>query len=142
MLLFKPYHVFPIVCPLLPIICEEQANPKTETRRAWTKPRAKVGSVHQCKLNFYDPCFAKVEIRDVYEQPLGEMTKCAALREGGYTLDEYKRLWQIINKEPLNPLEEVFVVEMRCVEVNISSADLVRYGSMYRNHMQALRSEA
>ena len=141
MLLFKPYHVFPLVASALPIEgWPEGMRPKTHTRRIWKRPRAKIGSTHQCKLNFYDPHFARVDIRDVYEQPLGEMTEEDAKAEGGYTLAEYARIWQIINGEPLNPLEEVWVVEMLCVEVNISSSDLVKYGSMYREHMQALRS--
>jgi hypothetical protein len=141
MLLFKPYHVFPIVMPALPVM-QRDAEPKTETRRAWKKPRAKIGSTHKCRLKFDENYFARVEILDVYEQPLGEMTELAALHEGGYTLEEYARIWQIINKAPLNPLEEVYVVEMRCIEVNISTEDLVKYGCMYRDHMQALRGAA
>jgi len=132
MLLFKPYHVFPIVC-------EGQAIRKTETRRSWSKARAKAGSVHQCKLNFYDLYFAKVEILDVYEQSLGEMTGASAKREGGYTGEEYARLWEIINKRPLNPLEEVFVVQMRCVESQVDPIALKSYENMYRMHMDALR---
>ena len=147
MLLFKPYHIFPIVCgnvPILPWVglSSWEKIQKTETRRAWERPRAKVGSEHQCKLNFYDPFFAKVRILDVYEQPFGEMTEEAAQREGGYSLAEYSRLWQIINKKALNPLEEVYVVEMECVEVDLDMAAVVKYGSMYREHMQALRSAA
>lgn len=140
MLLFKPYHVGPIIAPALPI--EMGIPAKTETRRDWIKPRAKAGSVHQCKLNFYDKHFAKVEIIDVYEQPLGEMSEESAQAEGGYSLAEYARIWQIINKVPLNPLMEVYVVEMKCIEVNVNTDDLVKYRSMYGEHMRALRGAA
>lgn len=138
-LLFKPYHVFPIVASTLYPMTVVPTRAKTETRRAWGKPRAKIGSTHLCRLDFTDNYFAKVNIRDVYKQPLGEMTEEAAMNEGGYTLEEYGRLWQIINKKPLNPLEEVFVVEMLCVEVNLSQIQIEKYGCMYREHMQALR---
>jgi hypothetical protein len=33
----------------------------------------------------------------------------------------------------------VFVVEMKCISVHLSSEDLVKYGSMYRDHMRTLR---
>ncbi len=142
MLLFKPYHVFPIVAPALPISYPEQVDSKTETRRSWEKPRAKPGSSHFCRLKFDHNYFARVEILDVYEQPLGEMTEVAARNEGGYTLAEYIRIWEIIGKKRWNPMEEVWVVEMKCIEVNITVEDLVRYRSMYREHMQALRCAA
>lgn len=142
MLLFKPYHVFPIVAPALPITFPEHIDPKTETRRSWAKPRAKVGAEHFCRLRFDHNYFAKVEILDVYQQPLGEMTEEAARNEGGYTLIEYAHIWQIINGSLLNPAEEVYVVEMKCTEVNISTEDLLKYRSMYREHMQALRYAA
>ena len=115
---------------------------KTETRRTWAKPRAKVGSTHLCRLDFSDNYFGKVEIQDVYEQPLGEMTVESAMNEGGYTLLEYARLWEIIGKKPLNPLEDVWVVEMKCIEVNVDMEDLARYRSMHWDHMHALRSAA
>lgn len=89
-----------------------------------------------------DDYFGKVEIRDVYEQPLGEMDEGSARNEGGYTLAEYRRLWEIIGKKPWNPLETVYVVEMLCTEVHVSHEDLVKYRSMYREHMHALRSAA
>ena len=89
-----------------------------------------------------DDYFARVEIIDVYEQPLGEMTDVAAEEEGGYTLPEYRRVLELISRKPWNPLEDVFVVEMECTEVNISDDDLARYRSMYRSHMQAIRGTA
>ena len=140
MILFKPYHVHPIV-----VIDEDPMIRKTQTRRVWKKQRAKIGSRHQCKTRMFtvkDDYFALVEILDVYEQPLGDMTEEDARAEGGYTLAEYARIWEIINKAPPNPLQEVFVVEMECVEVKISPSDLVKYGSMYREHMRALRGIA
>ena len=84
--------------------------------------------------------FGKVEIRDVYEQPLGEMDEGSARNEGGYTLPEYRHIWEVIGKRPWNPLEEVWVVEMLCVEVHVNPEDLGNYRSMYRDHMHAIRS--
>lgn len=134
MLLFKPYHVFPILDGI-----------KTETRRTWEKPRAKAGSDHQCRTRMFsgkDDYFAIVDILDVYQQPLGEMTEEAARKEGGYTLAEYAHIWEIIGGSPLNPLEEVWVVEMALLVDHTTIEDLKKYGSMYREHMQALRAAA
>jgi hypothetical protein len=136
MLLFKPYHVFPI-------ISEDPKIQKTETRRIWKKCRVKIGAIHQCRLSYYDaPGFASVEITDVYEQPLGEMTEEATIREGGYTLPEYKKIWEIIGNRPWNPMEEVFVVEIQIAKVNLAQETIKKYETMYRAHMQALRGIA
>jgi hypothetical protein len=142
LLLFKPYHVFPLVAPTIHPMAGVPTPAKTETRRVWKKPRAKIGSTHLCRLDFSANYFAKVDIRDVYKQPFGEMTEEAAMNEGGYTLEEYARLWRFINKKPLNLLEEVYVVEMLCVEVNLGPLEIEKYGCMYRDHMQALKGAA
>ncbi len=145
MLLFKPYHVFPVLAATLSPMDPLRAGcqvPKTETRRIWKKPRARVGAIHQCRTRMFsgkDDYFGKVEIRDIYEQSLGEMDEGSARNEGGYTLPEYQHIWEVIGKQPWNPLEEVFVVEMRCVDTHVSHEDLVKYRSMYREHMQAIR---
>jgi hypothetical protein len=115
---------------------------KTETRRVWKRKMANAGAVHQCRTLMYagkDDYFGKVEILDIYEQPLGEMDEGSARNEGGYTLPQYRHIWEVICKQPWNPREEVYVVVMRCTEVHVSSEDLVKYRSMYREHMQTIR---
>jgi hypothetical protein len=101
MLLFKPEHI--------PLIKEGW---KTQTRRLWKKPRAKVGSVHQMKTHLFGPSLGKLRIERVWRERLLDITEEGAKREGGYTRESFLKKWFEINpKSPKNPL--VFVVDFR-----------------------------
>lgn len=52
----------------------------------------------------------------VYTQRLGDMTEEDARKEGGYTLEEFKKVWEEINETPWNPDEVVYVYEFERVE--------------------------
>ena len=87
MLLFKPEHVETIL-----------TDKKTQTRRIWKKPRAKVGSVHLAKTKMLSKeYFAKLRILDVRQERLGDITEADAQAEGGYSVDTFQQVWVSIN---------------------------------------------
>jgi hypothetical protein len=90
MLLFKPEHVKSIDNGL-----------KTETRRTWKKPRAKVGSTHKAKTKMLSKnYFAVLKIKEVYQEKLRSITKESAYAEGGYTVESYvDKFYEINPKE-------------------------------------------
>ena len=54
----------------------------------------------------------KILITKVYTQRLGDMSEEEALKEGGYSLEEFKKLWERINGS-WNPDEVVVAYEFR-----------------------------
>jgi len=74
---------------------------------------AKVGGVYPCQTSLFQPN-EEVEVfiraTDVYKQKLKDMTEEDARKEGGYTLEEFKRVWKEINGS-WDPDLEVWVVE-------------------------------
>lgn len=86
MLLFKPYHVLPIL-----------DGTKVETRRIWKKPRVRVGSVQQAKTEMFGAPFALLEILDVHREAFQCVTEADAKAEGGYSRAEFVRLFFAIN---------------------------------------------
>lgn len=119
MILFKEQHMKPI-----------QRGAKTQTRRLWdtSKPsRAKKGSVHLAKTlmlsKFY---FARLEILDAHTERLGDITPEDAMKEGGYTVQEFKSIWTQINGS-WDPDLEVYVVEFKCIpNVDLRVGDKVQ----------------
>lgn len=104
MLLFKEWHMKPI-----------QKGEKTQTRRLWKAPRAKVGSVHLAKtLMLSELFFARLKILDVRLERLGDITPEDAMKEGGYTVPEFKSIWTQINGSWDSELM-VYVVEFECI---------------------------
>jgi len=134
MLLFKPYHVWPIINKV-----------KRHTRRDWDRRRALSGSMHQCKTKMFTPkddYFAMVYVEEVYKQQLGDMTESDAQAEGGYTLAQYQGIWEAINKCPFNPAQEVWVVLMQLDSVKMTDEAKVAYKQMYDSHMEIVRRVA
>ncbi len=86
MILFKHTYIFPIFIGL-----------KIQTRRTWEKARIKPGSVHLAKTEMISKqFFARLRVLEVYQERLGDMTEQDAWEEGGYTLDEYREIFQRI----------------------------------------------
>jgi hypothetical protein len=106
-MLFKPYHIWPII-----------AGVKTQTRRVWTRRRARPGSVHLAHTKFLAPkidAFATLLIKDIYSQPLGDMTEEDAWAEGGYTLKTFRKGWPLINGS-WDPDQIVWVVRFESTQ--------------------------
>ncbi len=80
MILFKKYHVKPILCGLK--ICTRRSGLKR-----WNK-----GSIHEAKINYNsDSCFASLKIiGEPYREKLSLITSVSANHEGGYTIHECK----------------------------------------------------
>jgi hypothetical protein len=74
---------------------------KTQTRRIWKKPRAKVGAVHLAKTKMLSrEYFAKLRILDVYREFPSDISDDDARAEGyddasavAITEAEYDELW-------------------------------------------------
>ncbi len=93
---------------------------KTETRRRWQTPHAKEGGTYPIQTRMFQPR-AECPIFKapyVFRQRLGDMTEEEAAREGGYTLAEYKRLWERINETSWDDDEVVYVVGIEYLGVN------------------------
>jgi hypothetical protein len=103
-LLFKPEHVAPIL-----------NGTKTQTRRVWKKPRVRIGSIHKAKTElFSNEHFALLRITGLRKERLGDISEEDARAEGGYTIEEFRKVWERINGR-WDPEQEVWVVEFEVI---------------------------
>jgi len=86
---------------------------KTQTRRRH-RYRLKAGRVYDVKVNWVKTTGLKILITRVYTQRLGDMSEEEALKEGEYTLEEFREVWRGINGT-WDPDETVVVYEFRMV---------------------------
>lgn len=115
MLLFKDYFMNRI-----------QRGEKTQTRRVWRKPRAKIGALHLAKTNYTKDYFAKLLILDVHKERLGDITKVDALREGFESIADFKSEWTHINRG-WDPDLIVTVVTFKVVpNLDVKPGDVVK----------------
>jgi len=80
---------------------------KTQTSRKGIDPKIKVGA----KVEAYTK-FADLKVVDVIRKRLGDFSEEDAKKEGGYTFEEFKRVWRKIHGE-WNPNERVYVIHFR-----------------------------
>lgn len=140
--LFKPFHIWPI-------ITTNPAIRKTVTRRLWDKKkppsqrhaRAKVGAIHVAHLGFFgEHPFASLRILDVRQERLFDITEADALREGGYTVEEFFAVVEKVNKRPIDMDEYLFRVEFeRLAGCPLTATELKFYEAEYWKHMAAVR---
>lgn len=105
MLLFKPEHKDLIL-----------AGTKTQTRRIWKKKRINVGSVHLAKLRMISKeYFARIEVLDVYQESLKEISEEDALAEGYSSRISFLEAFCKINHLKEVPDIVVWVVKFRLV---------------------------
>ena len=86
---------------------------KTQTRRIGKK-RWKIGSIHQARLNFQTPFFAKLRILDVYQEKLGDITESDVYAEGYDSIDEYFDVFRNLNGS-VDLDELIWVVKFKLV---------------------------
>lgn len=101
-LLFKEYHMQLIL-----------KGTKTATRRKHVN-RRRPGRVIRLKKSYTLYWDVWIVITKAYRQKLGDMTEEDAQKEGGYTLEEFKKVWESINGK-WDPEEEVWVYEFHVV---------------------------
>ncbi len=70
MILFKPQHVEPIL-----------RGRKTQTRRGWKRRRAVPGSIHDARTAMFGEPFARLRIRRVWQERLGDISAADVLAE-------------------------------------------------------------
>lgn len=99
---FMPEHVPPI-----------RKGTKIQTSRKGLDPKIHVGA----KVEAYTK-FADLRITDISRKRLGDFTEEDAKREGGYTLEEFKRVWKKLHDE-WNPSETVNVIRFKVEKVTI-----------------------
>lgn len=103
-MLFQPDHIVKI-----------ENGKKTVTRRLWKRWHVKIGGTYPAQKYMYQPraeC-PLIHCEDRYLQPLGDMTEEDADKEGGYTLEEYRNLWEEINGVPFLNRQVVYVIEFQ-----------------------------
>lgn len=114
MILFKDWHINPIL-----------RGEKNQTRRIWKKPRAKVGSVHLAKTQMLSTYyFAKLLITGIRKEKLCQITPEDAMKEGGYSVEEFVDIWNQINGK-WSPDLEVTVIDFELAYSGIKKGDLV-----------------
>lgn len=111
MILFKPESKEKIL-----------AGRKWQTRKLWDKPRAKEGAEHLIYLRpplTGEKPFARILIKRVWRQRLGDMTEADARAEGHDSLEAFLEQFQTINSRKIHqPLKqvEVYAVEFQVLE--------------------------
>lgn len=109
MILFMPEHVEKIL-----------SGQKTETRRLWTKQRAKVGSIHKAKTRMLSTdYFALLKIERVYLERLCDISLKSIKAEGYSTREEYREVLEKANKRSKFVWDDdlvVWVVKFSVVE--------------------------
>lgn len=87
---------------------------KTQTsRKGIPDPKLKVGAIVHASI--WEPHFADLRITSIKRKRLGEFTEEDAKREGGYTLKEFKKVWESIHGE-WNENESVYVIQFERIK--------------------------
>lgn len=103
----------PIFLPFSKVHAEQIARGiKTQTARKTKDPRLQPGVVVRVQVTH----FADLEIANIYRKKLGNFDDEDAAREGGYTLDEFKEVWEDLHGE-WNPNESVYVIKFKLAKL-------------------------
>lgn len=81
---------------------------KTQTSRKTKDPRLQKGTTVRAQVTH----FADLEVTEVYRKKLGDFDDEDARQEGGYTLTEFKEVWEKLHGI-WNPNESVYVIRFR-----------------------------
>jgi len=91
---------------------------KTQTARKRIDPRIRPGALVQAIISRKNFHFANLEIEDVYKKRLGDFDKEDAKREGGYTLEGFRKVWKQIYRR-WDPDELVYVIRFKVVSEKV-----------------------
>jgi ParB/RepB/Spo0J family partition protein len=84
---------------------------KTQTsRKGLPDPKVKVGAIIHAAV--WEPKFANLLITAIERKRLGDFTEEDAKREGGYTLEEFKKVWKNLHRE-WKETEFVYVIKFK-----------------------------
>lgn len=106
-MLFKPNHVKMI-----------QNGTKTQTRRAWKKKMVAWGGTYQVKTQMMKKGYhCLILVNNIRKERLGDISEEDAMKEGGYTVEEYINIFDKINKKNggWNPDLEVYVIDFEVI---------------------------
>lgn len=99
----------PIYLPFSKVHADEIVKGvKTQTSRKAKDPRLQPGSIVRAQITH----FADLEIANVYRKKLEDFDDEDAMREGGYTLEEFKEIWKELHGN-WNPNEHVYVIQFK-----------------------------
>ena len=84
---------------------------KTQTRRRHVRV-LKAGRVYRIQRSWYEWTDIRIVITRAFQQRLGDIAEEDAEKEGGYTIEEFHRIWEKINGD-WDPEEVVWVYEFR-----------------------------
>jgi len=102
----------PILLPFSKVHAETIVKgDKTQTSRKNKDPRLKAGVKVRAQVTHY----ADLEITNIIRKKLGDFDEEDAIREGGYTLEEFKGVWRKLHGE-WNPNESVYVIQFRMIK--------------------------
>ncbi|MDA2913294.1 ParB/RepB/Spo0J family partition protein [Acidobacteriia bacterium AH_259_A11_L15] len=87
------------------------AGKKTQTSRKSKDPRLLPGAIVRAQVTH----FADLEVVDVRRKRLGQFDETDAKAEGGYTLNEFKRIWKRLHGS-WNRDEAVYVIRFRLLK--------------------------
>ena len=94
-----------------------RAGAKTQTRRT-SKIRYREGSIQPIQENYNQKAKDHIKINKRYEQKLGDMAEEDAKAEGFENLDEFKKEWEKITKQPWNPEQTVTAYKFQLIKKN------------------------
>lgn len=86
---------------------------KTQTRR-FKQPRVKIGKIYRLRQNYRDSLPDRIQILDIFQQTLGELSLEDALCEGFSSVDEFNQVWVDIYGS-YDPYEYIWVVEFEYI---------------------------
>jgi ParB/RepB/Spo0J family partition protein len=82
---------------------------KTQTsRKGLRDPAIKPGATFYASV--FEPKYVRLKVKGVERKRLGEFSSEDAKREGGYTLQEFKRVWEEIHEDDWDDNETVYVI--------------------------------
>jgi hypothetical protein len=106
-MLFKRYHIYPMFTGL-----------KTETRRTWKRPHARIGHWYDVTHKMYyqpEEVIGQIYVNGVTREPLSALTHVGACNEGGYDVPTYFKILNEINKDVIPRDTMVYVIKFRFI---------------------------